>query len=162
MNFYEEVINIPFIVSWKGHTHAGIVDRETLVSNGIDIYPTICRLAGVKWPETLPGTDLTAASLKNLKEHPTPRQYVVSEINQNARSESGRRVLKGRMVVSRDYKYIVFDGGENREMFFDLVKDPGEMHSLVNDKKYEKQMAIHRHYLEDWISRTSDDFLSEK
>ena len=162
MTFYEESINIPFIVAWKGKTIAGKIDKETLVSNGLDLYPTICKMAGVLWPEELPGSDLSPVSLKDPKNQATPRKYIVSEINQNARIENARVVLKGRMVVSENYKYILFDQGKNREMFFDLVKDPGELHPVTNDPGYREQIEVHRQYLRDWITSTSDEFLAEK
>lgn len=162
MTFYEESINIPFIVAWKGKTTAGKIDQETLVSNGLDLYPTICKLAGVTWPQELPGLDISPYSLKDSKLPSGRREYVVSEINQNARYENSRVVLKGRMVVSEKYKYILFNGGENREMFFDIKNDPGEMQSLTNNPEYKKQIEVHRQYLKDWIEKTSDDFLTEQ
>ncbi|HEC42208.1 MAG TPA: DUF229 domain-containing protein [Bacteroides sp.] len=160
MTFYEESINIPFIVSWKGHTIAGRIDEETLVSNGLDMYPTICKIAGVSWPEVLPGADLSPFYLKDA-DPTTGREYVVSEINQTARYEDGNVVLKGRMVVSENYKYILFDGGENREQFFDVKKDPGEMNPVTMNPDYQEQLSIHRQYLKEWIVATSDDFLTE-
>ena len=58
MTFYEEAINVPFIVSWKGKTKAGYIDENTLSSTGLDIFPTILKLAGLPIPETLHGLDL--------------------------------------------------------------------------------------------------------
>lgn len=42
MTFYEESINVPFVISWKGKTKAGLIDSKTLTSSGLDLYPTIC------------------------------------------------------------------------------------------------------------------------
>ncbi|MGJ8734645.1 MAG: sulfatase family protein, partial [Cellulophaga sp.] len=33
MTFYEEAINVPFVISWKGHTKAGIIDSKLLTSS---------------------------------------------------------------------------------------------------------------------------------
>jgi len=162
MTFYEETINIPFIVAWKGKTIAGKIDKETLVSNGLDMYPTICKLAGVPWPEELPGADLSPLAMQESITQFSERNYIVSEINQNAKSKNGRVVLKGRMVVSKNYKYILFDQGENREMFFDMVKDPGELNPVTHNHQYSDQIEAHRQYLREWISATSDEFLAEK
>ncbi len=161
MTFYEETINIPFIVAWKGKTIAGKIDKETLVSNGLDLYPTICKLAGVSWPENLPGRDLSPNSLKKPGSKPETFAYVVSELNQNAEIENKKVVLAGRMVVSSDIKYILFDGGENPEQLFDMKKDPGEMNPVTSDPAYQEQLEIHRQYLNEWIEKTSDDFVSE-
>ena len=37
---YEEQARIPFILSFKGQTLSGLVDKEHLVSNGLDLFPT--------------------------------------------------------------------------------------------------------------------------
>ncbi|HKI88394.1 MAG TPA: sulfatase-like hydrolase/transferase, partial [Draconibacterium sp.] len=79
MNFYEEVINVPFIVSWKGHTNAGVIDSHTLVSIGLDLFPTICKMAGVSYSKSLPGEDVSPYFLKNPDQKPEQRNYVVSE-----------------------------------------------------------------------------------
>ena len=50
MTFYEEAINVPFIVSWKGKTRADYIDKDTLSNTGLDIFPTILGFAGVLVP----------------------------------------------------------------------------------------------------------------
>ena len=49
MMFYDEEAAVPLIVSWKGVTPAGRVDRTHLVS-GLDVLPTICDYARVQAP----------------------------------------------------------------------------------------------------------------
>ena len=48
---YEEATRVPLIVSWKGVTHPGRVDRYHLVSNGLDLLPTVCDYASVAPPD---------------------------------------------------------------------------------------------------------------
>lgn len=162
MTFYEESINVPFIVSWKGHTRAGVIDSKTLTSSGLDLFPTICKIAGVNYDQSLPGADLSPDFLINSKQPAVQRGYIVSEINQSAKSKAGKKIVfMGRMVVSEQYKYILFDGGENREQFFDLKKDPDEMNPVTKSSKYKKHLVAHRQMLKEWISKTSDPFLIE-
>ncbi len=66
------------------------------------------------------------------------------------------------MVVTNQYKYFLFDGGENPEQFFDLKNDPGELNPLIHSKKHQKQIAEHRQMLRDWIAKTGDDFAINK
>ncbi|MCP4048112.1 MAG: sulfatase-like hydrolase/transferase [Gammaproteobacteria bacterium] len=149
MTFYEESINVPFIVSWKGKTKAGYLDESTLSSTGLDIFPTILKAAGVPVPESLLGLDLTPQVMADADGETLPeRDYVVSEINQAK--------LKGRMVVSQNYKYILFDGGENPEQLFDLVNDPGELRPVTYNPKYEEQLIAHRNMLLEWDKRIDD------
>jgi choline-sulfatase len=52
---YEEAVRVPLIVSWKGVTQAGAVDRDHLVSTGLDLIPTMCEFASVPVPAALKG-----------------------------------------------------------------------------------------------------------
>jgi len=164
MNFYEEVINVPFVVSWKGHTKAGFIDSKTLTSSGLDIFPTICSIAGINVEKALQGKDVSPWFMKNSKVASEVRSYVVSELNQSEKDEDagGKNVMVGRMVVSENLKYFLFDSGENREQLFDLTKDPGELHPVTNVPAYKKQLLAHRQMLNDWITKTSDNFPVDK
>ncbi|MBT8058351.1 MAG: alginate lyase family protein [Gammaproteobacteria bacterium] len=150
MTFYEEAINVPFIVSWKGKTKAGVIDEEMLSNTGLDIFPTILSFAGVPIPDSLHGLDLTSQVLEGAVDDETPgRDYVVSEINQAQ--------YKGRMVVTQDFKYILFDGGKNPEQLFDLVNDPGELQPVTYDQDYRETLLAHRDMLVDWHDKISDE-----
>jgi len=50
---YEESARVPMLISWKGVTKAGAVDRTHLVSTGLDLIPTLCDFAGVPSPAAL-------------------------------------------------------------------------------------------------------------
>ena len=149
MTFYEEAINVPFIVSWKGETRAGYIDEITLSNTGLDIFPTILSFAGVPVPESLHGLDLTPQVLADSAGTLPERNYVVSEIN--------HAQYKGRMVVTRDYKYILFDGGENPEQLFDLANDPGELNPVTYDSDYKETLLAHRNMLVDWHEKIGDE-----
>ena len=90
-----------------------------MVSNGLDLLPTICDYAGVEPPE-----DLAGASLRPLVEGKPVADWrtalaVESEI--------------GRMVVGERYKYVRYDSGAHAERLVDLTSDPGEMCNLATD-----------------------------
>lgn len=158
MTFYEESVNVPFVVSWKGQTRAGVIDRETLISNALDLYPTLCKVMGVEYGDEIFGEDILPQTLAHNKKKTLKRDYVVSEINQNTTKKGEKVTFVGRMIVTEDYKYILFDGGENREQFFDLKKDAGEMVNESANSKYKKEVKMHRAMLKEWIERTDDEF----
>ena len=68
--------------------------------------------------------------------------------------------MKGRMVVSQDFKYILFDGGANPEQLFDLVNDPGELHPVTYNPDFRDQLVAHRNMLLEWDSRIDDSDFS--
>ena len=45
-SLYEGGVRMPFIVRWPGHIPAGRVDNTSVVA-GVDLLPTLCKLAGV-------------------------------------------------------------------------------------------------------------------
>lgn len=161
MTFYEEAINVPFIISWKGQlSSSSVIDTETLVNTGLDLFPTISSFAGIPSQEGLLGIDLAPSAFKSVtkdpKKGPVRRNYTVSEIRQLDPSDSRR--LVGRMVVTCRYKYFLFNRGENREQLFDLQEDPGELNPVTDNPDYVHQLVAHREMLKDWIKRSNDPF----
>ena len=47
---YDEASRVPLIVSLKGVTRPGLVDREHLASTTLDLIPTLCDFAGIEIP----------------------------------------------------------------------------------------------------------------
>ena len=146
MMYYEEEAAVPLIVSWKGVTPAGRIDREHLVS-ALDVLPTICDYAGIKGPAVMQGK-----SLRPIIEKPQEpgHEYVVTEMaNGPARSF---------MVRTRQYKYMVFPAttGRKQEMLFDMQADPGEMKNLAGQPSLAPEVERHRRLLADWNKLTEE------
>ncbi len=139
---YEESVRIPFIVAWKGTLLAGRVDQEHLVSNGLDLLPTLCDYAGISPPADLPGRSIRLL----LDGHPTGdwRDHVVTESR------------NGRMVRTAGFKYCVYEHGQRREMLIDLKRDPGEMNNLAELPEYRDELNRHRRLLARWVLRHND------
>lgn len=138
---YEESARIPFVVSWKGKLPAGAVDRQHLISNGLDLLPTLCDFAGATPPRGLAGRSVRPL----LEGRPTTwRDHVVTE------SQNGRMVRTGR------FKYCVYDRGANREMLIDLESDPGEMTNLAPLPEHARELNRHRRLLQDWVRQIDD------
>jgi arylsulfatase A-like enzyme len=146
----EEPATVPLVVSWKGVTPAGQVDKTHLVS-GLDVLPTMCDYAGVGLRD-----DFEGMSLRPLMENPgrPDREFVVTELA----SDSQDLTKRGRMVRTQRYKYIAFSFGARPEMLFDVVNDPGEMNNLALGDSAKGELDRHRRLLRGWISRTGDDF----
>ncbi len=119
--FYEELVNVPFIISWPGTIPAGRVDHH-LVS-GTDLLPTFCDYGGGMAHE-----DWEGHSLRPVIENPaaTIREELVVELQ----SLQGSRAWTGRMLVTESHKYMLFDRGARPDMLFDLKTDPGETVNL--------------------------------
>jgi len=140
--FYENSVGVPFIMQYKGVIPPGQVDEKSLVSNGLDVLPTLCDYAGVKAPGYLLGRSLRSVAEKQGDN--ARRPYVVAENN------------TGRMIRSDHYKYCVYTSGKIRESLVDLRTDPGEMKNLAGKAGFEKHLNRHREFLKQWIKESND------
>ncbi len=140
---YEEAVRIPFIMSYKGVIPGGKINNSHLISNGLDLLPTLCDYAGISIPMGISG-----ASIRHLAEgnnHAQWRDHLVVE-SQN-----------GRMVRTQRHKYCVYDSGKNREQLIDLKDDPGEMKNLAGSENFADILIKHRQLLSQWVLKNSDD-----
>ncbi|HUV62594.1 MAG TPA: sulfatase-like hydrolase/transferase [Sedimentisphaerales bacterium] len=144
---YGEAVRVPFVMSFKGRIPAGVVDDSHLVSNGLDLLPTLCDYAGIDIPEGLHGRSLQPlAGGKDIKDW---RDFVVTE------SQNGRMLRTGR------FKYCIYDSGSHREQLIDLENDQGEMKNLAEIKDFKNVLDTHRQLLRRWVERTGDKIAAE-
>lgn len=139
---YEDSARIPFILSPKGVIPSGVVDDTHLVSNGLDLLPTLCDAANIKTPEGLHSLSLMPLA-KNVTDVPWRNHPVVES-------------LHGRMLRTDRYKYSIYASGKNREQLVDLNDDPGEMRNLADEKDYKEILDKHRQLLGAWVKTTDD------
>jgi arylsulfatase A-like enzyme len=136
---YEESANIPFAAMWKGHIPAGQVNNKDLVSNGLDLLPTVCDYAGIKAQ-----TDPRGRSLRPLFEGKDVEW----------RKTLGVEGQISRMVVREDgYKYVRYDAAGFEERLMDLIKDPYEKTHFTNDSDHKQVLSeLKKAFDEDWFS----------
>jgi N-acetylgalactosamine-6-sulfatase len=72
-SLYEGGIREPFIVRWPGHVSANRVDNTSVVA-GVDLLPSVCKLAGVQVPANhlLDGEDASDVLLGQSRPRRTP------------------------------------------------------------------------------------------
>ncbi len=128
--FYDEACRIPLIVSWPGIIPAGMTDDRHLVSNGLDLFPTLCDYAVIDIPDDIQGVSFRSAA--EGRESVRKRREFIPVENEI-----------GRMIVTESYKYQVYDTGENHEQLIDLKNDSGEMRNAIGDT--DKVSIVHRH-----------------
>ena len=105
-SFYEESVGVPLFIVGPG------VDpgRSSRISNLVDLFPTLCSLAGLPVPEGLDGKDLFQ-----------PADETLSQIGSSHF-----------MLRQGKWKYMFF-GSDASEQLFDLAADPREMINRAQD-----------------------------
>ncbi|MFB9058243.1 sulfatase [Mariniflexile ostreae] len=149
---FQESIKVPFIINYKDMKIPKGGIHTALISNGLDLYPTLCDFAGISEPKGLLGK-----SVKALVENETinnSRAFVVVETKFEGKNAYG---TMGRALVTKKYKYVLYHWGKNREQFFDLENDPYEMNNLINAKAYLENIDDCRQKLLDWCKETKDN-----
>ena len=139
---YEEAARVPFLMRFKGKIKAGVVNDKHLISNGLDLLPTLCDYAGIETPQGLAGKSVRP--IAEGKPDTNWRDYLVVES------------AHGRMLRTDRFKYCVYDSGKNREQLIDLVNDPGEMNNLADKEKYRDKLNRHRRLSKEWIKASGD------
>jgi choline-sulfatase len=136
--FYEESVNVPFVVRDPRSGQSGVVD-DRLVSL-LDVFPTLCDYAGVDAPDHCAGRSL--GPLVANDDSPEDCRDAV-------RIESGI----GEALVTDRYKYALHDVGKHREQLYDRREDPGEMENAATDSGTDEVVADLRQRLVEGSNR---------
>lgn len=154
-NFFEEVVNVPFVITLPGKSKPEVSNQ--LIQTGIDLIPTLCDYAGIPVPTGLPGLSAKKILAKG-KDY--GRSFVVTSVKpiQGYPVNGVKPDPDGRMVRGERYKYWIYSQGKQRESLFDTKTDPGEMVDLATDPKYKSVLIEHRKLLADWCQKYNDSF----
>lgn len=125
-SLYEGGVRVPFIVRWPGHTPAGKVDNQSVLS-GVDLLPTLCSFAGVKLPADLQGDGVnTAAAVEG-------RSFVRTKpLMWEWRFHiAGHTLNRSPMLAIRDGKWkLLMNSDRSRVELYEIPNDPSEMTNL--------------------------------
>lgn len=118
---YEDMLRIPFIVSWPGHVTEGAVSKD--IQSLIDLNPTFVEAATGKVPDNLQGVSQLAAWTG---QSAAPRHFAICENRHNPVMPHVTSYIDER------YKISVYRDGDFGE-FFDLKEDPNELMNLWSE-----------------------------
>jgi N-sulfoglucosamine sulfohydrolase len=168
-------IGVMLIVRGPGGFHGGHVN-DALVSQ-IDIFPTICELAGIPIPEHVQGRSLVPAVRGDARD---VNEAVYAEMTYHAAYDPQRAIRTRRHKYVRRWgdrdlpvlpniddspsKDILLHHGlaetpRPREELYDLLFDPNEAHNLANSRDHVSLLAVMRERLETWMQTTDDPLL---
>lgn len=123
---YEEGTNAPFIIAGNAVGVKGV--KSNAMFEFIDIYPTLAEIMNLKeTPDYLEGKSFT-----NVLENPSlsfkDAVYAVTRRGGD---------IMGRMVKTKDWRYIEWNNGEKGSELYDQLNDPQEYFNLANNREYE-------------------------
>jgi arylsulfatase A-like enzyme len=135
LSLYEGGIRLPFIARWPGLVPAGKID-DTTVIGAIDVFPTMCGLAGVELPAGIAfdGVDRSAALKgKPQPERPRPLMWEYGR-NDEFFNYPKRQGDRSPQLAIRDgnWKLLCNADGEGVELY-DLAQATDESQNVAAD-----------------------------
>jgi arylsulfatase A-like enzyme len=172
---YDRGLGVMLIMRGPGGFQGGHVYDE-LVTH-LDVYPTLCDLAGLEHPPWIQGR-----SLLPLVRHEVPELHeaIFAEATFHAAYEPQRAIRTKRYKFIRRFDgrtapvlpnvddgpskdLLLSNGWAERpipgEQLYDLVFDPNEAANVVEDPAYAEVADALRTRLEDWMRETGDPLL---
>ena len=171
-------LHVPFVVMGPESWVPKQGQRNDLVDM-LDLSATTLAWAGIEIPDWYEGQDLFAddfeprkwvASAKDRLDHTIDRvrtirtdqfrytrNYKLDRVLLQPQYRESQEYLKNLKELyasgelSEDLTRIYF-GERPEEEFYDVVNDPAQVHNLINDPKYQKEVQLHRHLLDDWLA----------
>ena len=172
---YDRGLGVTLIMRGPGGFTGGHV-TDGLVSH-LDVYPTLCKLAGAERPDFLQGASLMPLVRGDVEEI---NEAIFAEATWHAAYEPQRAVRTKRFKYIRRFgdrerpvlpntddgpskDYLLRHGWGERpisfEQLYDLVFDPTESLNLVGDYRAGSALEEMRGRLEAWMAETDDPLL---
>lgn len=174
---FDRGIGVLLVIRGPGGFTGGHV-QDSLVSH-LDLFPTICAVAGIDAPDWLEGHSLVPLVAGEV---PSVRDEVFAEVTYHAAYEPQRAVRTARHKYVRRFdddhpgrvlanvddgltKDLLLAAGWGDEIppaeaLYDLVLDPTEAANRIDDPALAEVLADLRGRLRDWMERTDDPLLA--
>jgi len=138
---YEESIHMPFVIRYPKEIPAGKRNKDII--ENVDFSALFADYAGIKYPENMQGKSFR----ENLKGNTSKdwRQYGYYRYWQHQKDRPGHFGIRGKryklaFYYGKGFKNNHKQADENTKFwdFYDLQKDPNELHNAYKDSTYQK------------------------
>lgn len=144
-NLYEHSIHIPLLMAGPGIPQGKRIDA---LASQMDIFPTLCKLAGVKIPDTVQGQSLVPLM--------TGERSLVHDSVFAVYKDLQRMVHDGEWKLIRYYRPEEHNYGTDRIQLFHIKEDPWETNDLSEDPQYADHVARLGAMMSSWQHRMND------
>jgi len=145
VNMYEEVVQVPLLVSWPGEVPVESTRPE--IVGLYDVFPTLCQAAGLELPA---GRNLCGHSFLNRIRGPR-----VPAGEPDWPTVVYSRYANTLMIRDRRFKLVDRNGGKGPNELYHLEKDPRERRNQYDNDSYLTVRDRLRAYGEEWIESYS-------
>ncbi|AKJ63697.1 sulfatase [Kiritimatiella glycovorans] len=157
---YDESIRVPFIVRAPGRVPDG--RREPALFGSIDIYPTLCGMAGIPVPDHCQGRDISAAIMGREPMESKPQFMMhISNKKQYQREQEDPDAPNWHPFFRgvRTDRYTYAYGEDGVWILIDNENDPWQMNNLKDDPDYADVREDMHALLESMLAQYEDPYL---
>jgi arylsulfatase A-like enzyme len=149
---HEESCRVPFFIRHPEFRHSGKKSEALFAS--VDIYPTLCGLAGIPIPAHCAGRDFSALMGGDTRFRESEMVFLMNEQGPPNRQEANTPAYRG--IRTKTHTYAVqLDG---RWVLYDNIADPYQMKNVIKDPAQNDLIAKFDAALIAWSKATGDDF----
>ena len=124
---------MPFIIQWKGHIPEGKTDDQTIIA-ATDLFPSLCSIIGIEWPDGLDGRDKSKALLGTPMEVTDPIMWQYN-CNPGGTIIPGNPDFISPNLAMREGKWkILINADSSNAELYNIELDPGETSNLVEQE----------------------------
>jgi arylsulfatase A-like enzyme len=150
---WEESCRVPFLVRYPGVAAAG--STQAGLFSTVDIYPTLCGIAGLSVPSHCVGRDLSAAVPGKPAKFPESSFLMhIQKTNASGGEDNPAPLFRGIRTDRHTYA-IAADG---RWCLYDNREDPYQLHNLIDDPARAKLSRDLDGLILDWLKLAHDPF----
>jgi arylsulfatase A-like enzyme len=150
---WDESCKVPFLLRYPEVVPANRI-ADTMIS-AIDLFPSLCRLAGVPVPQSCMGSDLSGAMRGDPV--PSPESVFLMHIRKDNASRSDTHpapLFRG--VRSERYTYAVADDG--RWCLYENIEDPYQTRNLIDEPGHARVAGDLDGLILEWLEKARDPF----
>jgi arylsulfatase A-like enzyme len=133
-SLYEGGIRVPFIVHWKGTIPTGRTNEKSVVA-GVDLFPSVCALAGISSPKGVifDGLDMSRVFLGDEPIRQEPLMWEYRRDPSYLKPGNPKFISPNLAIREGRWKLLVNDDGSGSELY-DLDADPSEQANLASER----------------------------
>lgn len=137
-SLYEGGIRMAFIVSWQGHIPAAQTDSTTIIS-AIDLFPSLCTMLGVEYPENLDGVDKSRALLGTPMQVENPVMWEYSSNPGGSIQPGNKEFISPNLAIRQGDWKLLINADSTGAQLYNLKLDRGEQNNIVDENLSQAQ-----------------------
>ena len=144
---FEGGIGVPFIARWPGKIAANKIDKHSIFS-AVDLLPTFCELAGVKFPKNYKPDGISQVKMLFGNGSASRSKPLFWKMNSAWPIRKAKPFHWVSYVIVHENWKLLTNGNSSYAELYDLVNDPFEKNDLVKLKPEVSKSLLQ--LIEDW------------